>query len=195
MNRYDPGFLTPTLVNSTLLTSGVLDVTAVDRASISTNITIGAAGTFAASSLLANTLIITAHGYTTGMVGQMTTAGSLPTGLATSTNYFVIVIDLNTVAFASSLANALAGTPIALSGGSGNSTFTPTSISGATVKPQWTLDGVLWNDLAPPTTISASMLFGVNYAKPEFRFLQFLFTCSAGSFGISSTTLRIRKNS
>lgn len=42
-------------------------------------------------------------------------------GLATSTDYYAIVIDDNTLAFATSLANALAGTKISLTSGSANS--------------------------------------------------------------------------
>lgn len=49
-----------------------------------------------------------------------------------SPSYYIIVIDANTVQFASSYANALAGTPISLTGGAGVSTFTPAMTSAST---------------------------------------------------------------
>ncbi len=66
------------------------------------------------------------HGLITGQVVQLTTDGSLPTGLATSTNYYVIRIDQDTFWLATSLANALAGTKITTSGSqSGTHTLAP----------------------------------------------------------------------
>lgn len=86
------------------------------------------AGTFAASSIAANAVTITAHGYTTGVVGVVTTAGVLPTGLALATDYYIVVIDANTVKFATSYTNALASAVVSISGGTGNSTFTPAGV-------------------------------------------------------------------
>lgn len=66
-----------------------------------------------------------AHGYQTGDVvqvrSQTTTGavGTLPTGLAPATNYWVIAVSANKFRLATSRANALAGTAIATSGGSG----------------------------------------------------------------------------
>ncbi len=59
----------------------------------------------------------TAHGFSTGDGPLQVTnsGGSLPTGLLTVTNYWVIVIDANTFFLATSLANALAGTNLAIS--------------------------------------------------------------------------------
>lgn len=177
----------PVAIVSTSLVVGPIEVTGVDRLSMACAIGVFAAGTFAASSLAANAVTITAHGYQTGALGQMTTAGSLPTGLATSTNYFIIVLDLNTVSFATSLANALAGTAITISGGSGNSTFTPSSVSGGTVQPQWSNDQVKWHNLVTPITVAAALDIPLTYQKPEFRYLQLLFTLSGGSLSTSTT--------
>lgn len=68
-------------------------------------------GTGTASS---NQATFTSHGFSTGMRIRMT-AGAL-TGLAVGTNYYAIVIDQNILAFASSQANALSNTRIAISG-------------------------------------------------------------------------------
>ncbi len=62
-----------------------------------------------------NNTTFTAHGYNrTGMKVRVV-SGTL-TGLSTSTDYYVIVVDENTLAFAASYADALAGTKIAISG-------------------------------------------------------------------------------
>lgn len=89
-----------------------------------------AATTFAYAS--GNNVTVTAHGYTTGWGPvQLTTTGSLPTGLSTGTNYWIIVVDANTIAFAASRANALAGTAVALSGaGTGTQTLTVFATAG-----------------------------------------------------------------
>jgi len=127
-----------------------------------------------------------AHGYYTGLKGQMTTAGGLPTGLSTSTDYFVIRVDADTYKVASSLNNALAGTAVNITAdGTGNSTFTPTSLAGATVKLQKSNDGSTWDDVASATSISAdadvwfeipnSTQIGLNY-----RWVRLQYTLTAG---------------
>ncbi|MES2367794.1 MAG: phage tail protein [Pseudomonadota bacterium] len=66
----------------------------------------------------------------TGRKIQLTTTGTLPTGLATSTDYYIIVIDSTHIQLASSLANAVAGAQIDITGaGSGTNTATHTGTS------------------------------------------------------------------
>lgn len=79
-----------------------------------------------------NTITETSHGYLTGLKGQLTTTGTLPTGLSTLTNYWIIKVDNDTYKLASSLANAQAGTAIDITAaaGGGTHTFTPTTVSG-----------------------------------------------------------------
>lgn len=61
------------------------------------------------------TLTISSHGFSTGAyVALSINSGSLPTGWS-ATNYYLIAVDANTVAFASSRANAEAGTKITIS--------------------------------------------------------------------------------
>lgn len=71
-----------------------------------------------------DTLAIAAHGMITGGGPvRLTTAGALPTGLATGTDYYVIRISAGRFALASSRANALAGTAVNLTAiGSGTGT-------------------------------------------------------------------------
>lgn len=188
--------LTPSSVVKSGTSSGVVDLTTAGGYSIVSNITVdtNAAGVFSAGSLSANKVTITAHGWKTGIVGQVTTAGTLPTGLVVATNYWVIVIDANTVSFASSQANALAGTAITLSGGSGNSTFTPTALAGATVQAQWSNDGVTWVGIGSATAVSAATVFGSFQDRPPYRYAQHNFVITSGSLSISSTAL-INKDS
>ena len=67
------------------------------------------------------------HPFTTLQRVQLTTSGTLPTGLATSTNYWVIYVDANNIKLASSLANAQAGTAVDITAASGGGTHTITS--------------------------------------------------------------------
>jgi len=68
-----------------------------------------------------NQATITGHGLQTGDGAErLTTTGTLPTGLLTATDYWIIVVDANTIKFADSLAHAYAGTFITFTGsGSG----------------------------------------------------------------------------
>lgn len=61
-----------------------------------------------------NNATFTGHGFRTGLKVRMTAGAQ--TGLVTGTTYYVIVIDANTLAFATTLANAIAGTKITISG-------------------------------------------------------------------------------
>lgn len=65
--------------------------------------------------------------FITGRKVQLTTTGTLPTGLSLATDYYIIVVDSTHIQLASSLANAIAGTAINLTGqGSGTNTGTHT---------------------------------------------------------------------
>jgi microcystin-dependent protein len=76
-------------------------------------------GTGGSISLIAsNNATVNNHGFVhTGFPVRLT--GSVPTGLSTGVTYYVIYIDANTIAFASSQANAYGGVKIAISGTTG----------------------------------------------------------------------------
>jgi len=61
-----------------------------------------------------DTITITGHGFTTGLVVDLTQTGggALPTGLSTLTAYYVIRVDANNIKLATTAANAFAGTPV-----------------------------------------------------------------------------------
>ena len=99
-------------------------------------------------------ITISAHGFYTGLVVQATKSGAaFPTGILASTNYYVFVVDANTIALFDTLAHALAaannGAVASAAGvinitadGTINTTitFTPVSVSGASYKLQKSAD-------------------------------------------------------
>ena len=87
------------------------------------------AESFAAAAVTVATDLITVQSnvdrWITGMKVRATTTGTLPTGLALATDYFVIRVDAVSIKLASSLANAVAGTAIDITAqGSGTHTLT-----------------------------------------------------------------------
>lgn len=81
---------------------------------------------FSEVSVANNTFSETAHGYVTGQKVQVSTSGVLPTGLAASTDYYLIKSSVDLFKLASSLALAIAGTAIDITAqGSGDHTITP----------------------------------------------------------------------
>lgn len=113
------------------------------------------------------------HGYTTGFKGQLTATGTLPGGLSTSTDYFIINVDANTVKFASSLANALVGTAVTITdqGSDENvSTFTGVALAGASVTFKESNNGTDWTDIQSATSISSdgSVVLKVSNASVRY---------------------------
>jgi hypothetical protein len=83
-------------------------------------------------------LAITAHGMFTGdgIAKVSNSGGALPSGLLSTTNYWVIVVDANTIKLASTKANAIAGTPVNFTtNGTGTQTFTPPARMGYFTSP------------------------------------------------------------
>lgn len=88
---------------------------------------IGTAKAFSAPNTTTEAVTATAHGKATGFgpVRLAQSGGALPTGLSGSTDYWLIVVDANTVKFATSLALALAGTAVDITA-AGSGTFSMT---------------------------------------------------------------------
>lgn len=90
------------------------DVGRVTDGFIDANITLGT-----------DNINITSHPFTDLQRVQLTTAGTLPTGLALATDYYVIVVDADNIKLASSRANAIADTAVDITAsGGGNHTIT-----------------------------------------------------------------------
>lgn len=107
-----------------------------------------------------------AHGFTTGLVGQVTSAGTKPTGISLATDYYIGVIDADTFYLFDTLAHALAygadsenvtGKVNITNVGSGDHTFTPTALAGGSIKLQYAINAGqdVWGDV-PDTTESVT---------------------------------------
>jgi hypothetical protein len=68
----------------------------------------------------------TAHGLETGDVVQLTTTGTLPTGLSTATDYYVIRVDANSFKLAASELDAERGDAVDITAAAGGGTHTLT---------------------------------------------------------------------
>lgn len=71
-----------------------------------------------------NNSVLVARDFYTGEKVRLSSAGSLPTGLSSTRDYFAIRIDATHIKFANTNADAFAGTALAITGGSGNMTIT-----------------------------------------------------------------------
>ncbi len=151
-----------------------------------------------------NQIIISSHGFTTGQVVQATTsAGSLPTGISTSTNYFVYVVDANTIALFDTLAHALAATSSTSTGvivvtadgtAGAHAILTPTAVSGVSYKLQESYDydprqGTgTWHDAVAgqtntvvTNTITTTAVSQATLINTLAKYVRVIFAVSAGS--------------
>ena len=186
-------------------TSVILNTSQAYLAGVQVSATVVSAAIVVASgsiSTVTDAFTSAAHGYYTGLKLRATTSGALPTPLALATDYYVIVVDVNTIKLATSLANALAGTAIDITNvGSGNQTLTPVSISGASYKLQHSADydprtgSGVWVDAVASesnsvvtntitvTADSAASLIGVCYP-----YVRVNFAIAAGSVALVVTS-------
>lgn len=140
--------------------------------------------------VLANTVTIAAHGFFTGLKVVTTTSGSAPGNLPAAT-YYLIVVDAATIKFASSLANAKAGTAIDIStaGGVGDTqTITPAALGTCTFDLYASNDGTNYVALGVGSGTIAS---GTNYLLPIldkfYKYIRLSYTIPAGALTINAT--------
>lgn len=137
-----------------------------------------------------NTITIASHGFTTALKVQISNPGTLPTGISAVTDYFVIVVDANTIKLASSALNAVAGTAISITNiGSGTNTVNVTALAGASIKLQQSNDGDNWSDLGSATSITATAVIYLEKDRPTSRFVRQYLTLTAGHITCSSEVL------
>lgn len=134
-----------------------------------------------------NTATVTAHGFATGMKFQLTTSGGLPTGLSLATDYYAIVVDANTIKFATSQANALAGTAVDLTGaGTGTQTVVVTTTIAGSVKIQKSDDPSsgtqTWFDIVSSSqNFSGSTTLNWAYADVAYPYVRAVVTVTSGT--------------
>lgn len=166
--------------------------------SVQCKIDVPAAVVFASASIDATANTFTKAGAVlwTGAKGQFTTSGSLPTGISGGTDYWAILVDLTTgtYKFATSLNNALAGTAVDITtAGSGNQTFTPTSISGGAIAFQKTnvvtpatsaisTTAADWTDIDTETAVTADATAWFEKIGPPYLGFRVRATTTDGTF-------------
>ncbi len=134
-----------------------------------------------------NTITITAHGYTTGIKVALT-GTNLPTGLS-ATNYWIIAVNANTIALATSLANAVAGTRVHMTaqGSTTDATLTPITLAttGQVLKLQESNDGVTFFDVSGLTvTITAAGNTLWQITQPATAYHKFVLTPTTGAINL-----------
>jgi hypothetical protein len=180
-------------VGCTITARGVCTSPAVHNANDSGDGTITAAlttpGVAPAIDLVTNAITISSHGYNTGLVVRASSTGTLPTGLATSTDYYVISVGSDTIKLASSYNNAVAGTAIDITGYGSNAatnTLTPTAISGGTVTFYASNDGINWVTLQSATSVSSSGSTLYRDGTPNFRYFKVTKALTTGGFALQA---------
>lgn len=111
-----------------------------------------------------DTITITGHALETGdgPVRLTNAGGAVPAGLALATDYWVIKITANTIKLATTLATALAGTPINLTG-DGTGTTTLSDVSG-TKRMHWESCGFLGSAGSGAVTLTSRKGYRVRCA-------------------------------
>ncbi len=165
---------------------------------VAVTVTTPSAGTFTADSTT-DIMSKATHGFKTGLKVQVSNSGgALPTGLSAATDYFVIYVAADTFKLATSLVNANLGTAIDLTtNGTGLQTVTPTSIAGATLKLQGSMDDSTYADLPIEATgdatksasITATANFHLGCKNPGVNYVRVAYTMTAGQISIVQQTL------
>ena len=151
---------------------GIKDIAIADKTFTDGNVNTGT-----------DTITISSHGFFTGLSCTLTTTGTLPAGLALATTYYIIKITSGTIRFASSLANALAGTAIDITSASGGGTHT-VDVAGSSVpaignffedigRSRWgigagqpAIEGTDVADFVLATVLQVSIASGGTYSTP-----------------------------
>jgi hypothetical protein len=157
-----------------------------------------AAATIATSNIFINTdpthpsqFFKAGHGFVTGMKVQATTAGTLAVPLVALTDYYIIKVDSDYFSVATSLANALAGTALSITGvGVTSTTFTAVALS-ASFTFQKSNDGVNWIDIQTATTITVDGSVMLEQPNVAYRYFRALKTLTAGNVALSAYVLVI----
>lgn len=157
------------LINTTLVTNQTVDFLVHPGDAVGLSITHDITTPSAFAFTAADTDICTsnAHGAVTGLLGQLTTTDTLPAGLSTSTDYYIVRLSANTFSFAESLADATAATPVVVDitdAGTGTHTFTPTTGGTKSFIVSLSVDGTNFSSSAFFNSNTATTFTAVNLA-------------------------------
>lgn len=188
------------LTSSVTDTNQTVDLMGVEQVSLHSVYTDAtpAAKSFVAANVivLADTITITTHSFITGLKVALT-GTNLPAGLS-ATNYWVIVVDANTIKLATSLANAVAGTPVDITtqGTTADALLTPAVLSGgscvfACYASNDNVNFVALTSMTVSITAAGTSLFRLG--APDYRYLQLRFTAPVAGALTISALLNVRK--
>lgn len=139
----------------------------------------------------ANTITIEGHGFAAGLKGQLTTTGTLPAGLSLATDYFVLVVDEDTIQLSASLNGAAVNITDQGTDGATH-TFTATALAGASVKLQRALEEAgPWFDIADTSnniTVTADF-FVAEKVDPMYGWVRSVHTMTAGQLSLETKFL------
>ncbi len=144
-----------------------------------------------------NELTIASHGFVTGLKVQLSTDGTLPSPFLIATDYFVIVIDANTIQLAASNADALAGIEIDITDtGSVNATgtVTATALAGASVGFYGSNNRTTWTLLEAATTITVDGSYLFQEPDATYRYFKAVKGLTAGVLDLQAYILVIGPN-
>jgi len=139
-------------------------------------------------------ITIPSHGFATGLKLRLTTTGTLPAPFMTATDYFVIVIDDDTIQLAASLDDAIAGTFIEiLDQGSDEAvnTATPVALAGASFTFKRSNDGVTWESIQAATTVTTDGTLFLIQPNVSYRYFKVVKALTAGVFDLNCLILVI----
>lgn len=129
-----------------------------------------------------NEVTATAHGLTQGLVVQLTTTGTLPTGLSTGTDYRIDVVDANTIRFLNASTGAVIN--ITAASGGGTHTITDEALANASIKLQGSNkpDVLDWEDIPNSSTnITAAGGVLLNVSNAGYGFVRAVVALDSGS--------------
>ncbi len=158
---------------------------------VSPTVDASTARTFVDGGVNVTTNVITsaAHGFVTGRKVVLSNSGGALPGGTSNTTYYLIVLDADTFKLSDSLAHALAGTnivDITSAAGGGTHSLTPSALSTASVKLQWSNDGITYYDIANQSqNITQTGDLGYTVQNLYWKWLRAVGAIAAGQ--ISST--------
>lgn len=138
-------------------------------------------------STLNSAIVISSHGYATGLKVQFTTTTTLPGGLSLLTDYYMIVTTSSTIRVATSLSNALSGTYVTLTTtGTGTHTVTPTTSIAPVQSLEATIDGVIYAPVSNSNQTLSSIGNLTEYEEPYYSKMRVKHTITSGQWLIDS---------
>jgi len=139
--------------------------------------------------VLANTVTIAAHGFLTGLKVVTTTSGAAPGGLSAGT-YYIIKVDAATIKFATSAANAFAGTAVDITtaGGVGDTqTITPAALGTCAIDLYASNDGTNYVTLSVGSgNFTAGTVKLLPILDKFYKNLQLVLTVPAGALTVTA---------